>query len=328
MPPLEEEIETTTDNEEVTTTEEAAEGEVAAEESTDGEAAEAAPAEPEYTPNFKFKYRNPDGEDQEAEVEEWARAFVNKDTEEKFRDLYSKASAVEFLKNRRERERQERQQLEAEYREFAEGINEIVSLRDTDLGLFFDKIRLPEQKVAQWLLAKLEAQEKLKDLPAPMREMYNNYQNILRENLELRKTATSARSGGIDAASQARKLELDTVLSKPEFQELVTAYDTKRGKAGAFLEQVIREGSWEYQNSGKDISAEEAVKRALDTLALQAQVPSQGTTPNGSVAAPKVVKQAKPTVIPTVGGGTASPMGKRPTSIKELRQLAKEAASN
>lgn len=278
-----------------------------------------------YVPQTKFKYRNPDGEDTEAEFEEWVKPYLSKDTEEKFRDLYSKAFAVDFLKQRRDRERQERAQLESGFKEFQDQIREIVELRDADLGAFFDRVRLPREKVAQWLLGKLEAEEKLKDLPEPMRQMYTNYENLLRENRELRKGVTSARSGGISAASQARKLELDSVLAKPELSQLVTDYDTRRGRAGAFIEQVIREGEWEFKNSGTDITAEEAVKRAIETLALQAQTPSQGVTPNGSVAAPKVVKQAKPVVIPTVGGGNASPMVKRPKSIADLRQLAKAA---
>ena len=295
----------------------------------EGDGAPAATEEPAYTPNLKFKYTDAEKGDAEGEFEDWVKPIVNKDNEEKVRELYSKAYAVDFLKKGREKERTEKAALQQEYKQYHDTIQEILGLREKDVGLFLEKAGVPEQKVAQWLLQKLEAEEKLKDLPEPLRNMYNTNQELVRRTMELEKKLSNAQSGGNEAATRALDYQIQSVMAKPEISEVAARYDAARQKPGAFLEQVGREGLLEHSISGKDITAEEAVQRAIATLALQIQAPSQGVTPNGSVTqAPKAIT-TKPVVMPNVGSSTAAPTQKKPKTLDDIRRMAKEMkASN
>lgn len=281
---------------------------------------------PEYVPNRKYKFSDPEKGDTEAEFDEWVNPYLSKDSEDKFRDLFSKAKGVDLLKADREKVRAQRAAVEQEYAGFKQNVQEVLSLKDKDLGIFCDRIGLSRPQLAKWLLTQLEAEEKLKDLPEPLRNMYTEVQELKKQNLELTKTLSGTQSSGLQAATQALTYEVNTVMAKPEIAALVTEYDTRRGKPGAFYQQVVREGELEHARTGKDIPAGEAVNRALETLALQLQAPSQGATPNGQGAAPKtvVVQQTKPATIPNVGNGTAAATNKRPRSVDDLRKLAKE----
>lgn len=300
----------------------------AAGDKSDGEPAadgEEKPAEPEYTPNKKYKFTDEKGE-AEAEFDEWVAPFLKKDTEEKFRDLFSKARALEFVKSSREKARQEKAQVESNLNEFQAAVKEVMELKDKNLGLFLEKVGITRQQMAKMVLEDLEAEEKLKDLPPHLQRMYNDNRELSKKVLDLEKQVNQGTNFGLDAATQALNLQLQSILSKPEVTAVASEYDSRRGRPGAFFEQVKREGQLEHAISGKDLTAEEAVQRALETLALQVQAPSQGAKPNGSEAAPKTVVVTQKTVptIPTVGNGTAAATSKRPKSVDDLRRMAKE----
>lgn len=285
--------------------------------------------EPAYTPNLKFKFTDEEGE-KEAELEEWVRPFVNKDTEEKFRDIFSKAKGIDFVKSRRDKIAQDKQEIEAQFNQTKTALQEIAGLRDKDLGLFLEKVGLNEQQVAKWLLERAEAQEKLKDLPEPLRNLYNENERLRRANIDYEKQLEGARGGSLEAATTALSMGVQNILARPEVAAIAQDFDTRRGESGAFFEMVRREGELEWARSNKVLTPDEAVSRALRTLALQPQAPSQGATPNGAVATPnKVIIPGKTAVIPNVGGGSASVGAKKPRSIDDLRTAYKEmAASN
>ncbi len=290
------------------------------------EAAAPAAEEPAYTPNFKFKYTDEDGE-KEAEFEEWVRPFVNKDTEEKLREMYTKAHGIDFIKSRRDKIAAEKQAIESEYNQTKSVLSDVLGLREKDLGLFLEKVGVKEEQVTKWLLERAEAREKLKDLPEPIRNLYNENEILRRKAMEYERRLESAQGGSLAAETQALSYGVQNILNRPEIAAIVNDFDTRRNEPGAFFEVVRQQGELEFFRSGKNLSPEEAVSRAFKTLALSLQAPSQGATPNGAVATPKVVIPGKTAVIPNVGGGTASVGAKKPRSIDDLRAMAKEMSA-
>ncbi len=279
-------------------------------------AAEAAAEE--YTPNYKYKAL-----DQEKEFEDWVKPYLTKDTEEKFRDLFSMKDAAEFMKAKREEERLAKEEIFGKYGELESTIKDVMSLKDYDLGMFFDRLQLPRAQVAKWLLQQLETQE----LPPEQQKTYTELDTLKRKVYELERNNQGIASTYETQLVQARTTDLNNVLNSPEVQPLVQQFDSRLGKPGAFRDMVVRHGRAEWDISGgkRDLSAGEAVKEVLTILGMQSQVASQATKPNETPAEPKIVKEKKPTVLPNLGGGGASPAGKQPKNLDDLRALAREA---
>jgi len=291
---------------------EAAEGEVAA-----------TPKEDAYQPNYKFKVL-----DQEKEFDEWIRTAVNKDNEAKIRELYEKAHGLDHVKSQREQERSNREKVEQEFSQFYGGVQEMISLRDKDLGRFFEKVKIPRAKVAQWLLEEAKREE----LPEETKRVYSEREAYQRQLEEREQELQSLQEETVSQAVQARQRELQSVLGSDDVKAVSEAFDQRTGKAGSFMDAVIRHGKAEWEASGgkRDLSPAEAVKEVLHLYGLQpAQAASPAATPNGSAQAKKVVAPGdKPTVLPNVGAGNAAPAGnKRPRSTDDLRKLYKSMTS-
>lgn len=275
-----------------------------------------------YVPNFKYKVL-----DQEKEIPEWARGVVTKDNEAQIREVFEKADGLDHVKAKLGEERQVRESLDMNFGAVKSEIQNLVGWRDKNLGIFFEKVGLPKNKVAQWLLQEIEKEE----LPEPVRKMYNDHEaqqrrlaELEQENLQLSGTRE------VDMV-QARTNELNQVLSAPEVAPLVSAFDARVGQPGSFMQMVTRHGQAEWEASGKtkDLTPKEAVDQVLKILNLQSQTPSPVVTPNEtpsktSSTTQKVVKQAKPVVLPNVGGGGAAPASKRVKSVDDIRKVYRE----
>lgn len=300
----------------------AAELENDAVDSTQGDSSDATKqvAEPEWTPNYKFKVL-----DEEKEIDEWARPFINKDTEAKFRELYEKSYGLDHIKPKLVEERTARQQVEDQYKSFAQRVSEIVSLRDQDLDLFFDKVNLSEDAVLKWAVQKAIERESLKDLPDPVKKVYNEYGNLKKDNDGLKRQLQEIAESFGTSSVQAKSQELQQEISSPEIAAVAAQVDARLGKEGAFRDLVIRHGKSEFDLTGKDLSAKQAVSDVLKILGMS-QGAGTAPTPNDSATQQKakVITAAKPTVLPNTGSGSGSATAVKYKSIADLRAKAKE----
>lgn len=273
--------------------------------------------EPEYVPNYKFKVL-----DEEREFDEFIRAAVTKDNEGQIRELYEKAHGLEHVKTKHQDATQKLSKVEGDYGQFQAEIKEILGFRDTDLGIFFDKVKLPKQAVAQWVLSELQKEE----LPEGHKKVYNELDGLKREVHNLKKANSDLDELRINELVQAHSNQLNQELTQPDVAPLVSAFDTRLAKPGAFRDMVIRHANAELEQSkgARDLSPGDAVKEVINILGLQTQASSPNATPNGSAAAPKVVKDAPPVVLPNLGSGTRSATRKQPRSLDELRKMAED----
>ncbi len=285
-------------------------------------------APPAYSPNFKFKVQ-----DEEKEFDEFVRGSIkDQETEGKFRELYEKAHGLDHVKPKLAEERTQREQREAElaairseYGQYNEAVNEILELKDKDLGMFLQRLQLDPKKLANYLADVFETQDKLKDLPEPFRNMYNEFNNLRSEVQTLRKATGNLNQTHTGSLVQARTNELTQHLGSPEVKSLVEQYDARVGKPGMFATMVMRHGKAVHDETGQDLSVAEAASEVMKLLGLQSQVAGQAATPN-AVPTPgattgKVVTHQKPTVLPKVGGSGGTPASSRPKSTEDLRKL-------
>lgn len=293
-----------------------------------GDVASGASDTPAWTPDYKYKVA-----DQEKELEEWVRPLISDaEKEKKFKDLYTRVDAFEFQKTKREKAEQTAAQIEQEHKKLANWVQGMISLRDgDDYDEFFSKVRLDEKKVMQWMLNKLETQEKLKDLPPHLQQAYNERQEYKRRAAELEESNQQLQHEYRQQIIQQTAHELDQTLSSPEVAALVANYDERAGAPGAFRRLVIRHGDAEFRESNgqKHLNAQQAVNEVLSILGHKqaTQGASQASKPNGSATTtPKVVPQPdKSAALPNVGGGgSASTTGfKKPKSIDDIRAMSR-----
>lgn len=275
----------------------------------------------DWTPNFKYKVL-----DQEKEIPEWARSAVTKENEAQIREIFEKADGLDHVKTQREEERAARENLDLNFSAIKGEITNLVGWRDKNLGIFFEKVGLPKQKVAQWLLGEIEKEE----LPEPVRRMYTEHEEQQRRNAELEAENFRLSNTRETDIVQARTNELGQVLSNPEVAQLVSAFDARVGKPGSFQQMVVRHGHAEWEASGhkKDLSPKEAVDEVLKILNLSqaaspAATPNETKTPVTEVKT-KVVQQKKPVVLPSIGNGASAPAAKRVKSVADIRKVYRE----
>jgi hypothetical protein len=302
---------------------EASSGEEAGEGAEEGAAA-AAQAQEQYTPNFKFRVRGLDEEEDddgdELEFDEFLRGVVtNKETEEKLRDLYTRAYGLDAIKPRHQKLQERYQAVTKDYGKLDGTIRDILRLRDEgDYGAFLQKVGIPTTKLAEWLVSEIQAQQ----LPPEERRIHEERARLARENRELRSGREQASEHDLSLASQIYHEELQEEMREEDVRPLIRAYDKRMGERGAFEEFVLDYGSRYYQRHGKNIRPAKAVRECLRILGLDTQAPSQGAQPSGSAQPKPVVTAPKVAVIPNTGPSASGTPVKKPKSIADLKKLA------
>jgi len=269
------------------------------------------PELPSYTPNFKYKVN-----DKDQEFDEFIRSSIkDKESEEKVRKLYADAYGLEAIKPKYDDLKAKYPVAEQNYQQLNDTINEVLDLKDKDLGAFFDRLKLPEEKVAQWMLDKIKKME----LPPEQQQVYNQYEETRRRNLTLEKQFQQLEARTQAQEIHARILELDTSLQRPEVSSFMKAFDDARKAPGAFKEEVRERGIYEWKVNGKDISVADAIAAVMSRYTGMVNPTEMGTQHSQQPG------QEKPLpVIPRVQGKAVSFVGKQPRSIADLKKISAE----
>lgn len=288
---------------------------------------EAAPADagkgtvgtPAYAPNFKYKIM-----DQEREFDEIFRPLVkDPETEKKIKEFHEKAYGLDVVKADRDRVKEKAKEYETKYKDFESKYSDLDKsltqlgkfMAQDDLDSFFSSIRLPEEQVFRWVAKKLREMELPPEQRAEIqrqneyrqRAYYLEQQN---QDLETRYQAQQV---------QARTMELDTTLARPDVQQFVSEFDSRRGTPGSFRKAVIERGATFYKLYGQDLPVEQAVSQVMQEwkpFLTPQQATATPSTPQAATAPAKVP------VIPAVQGSGSSPVRKVPRSVADLKQLA------
>jgi hypothetical protein len=278
-----------------------------------GEApSEAAPSV--YNPNFKFKVQ-----DAEHEMDEFIRAAIkDAETEKKARELYQKAYGLDVIKPKLQKTREELESVRGEYTPIKEAIAELRNyVQADDFDNFFRGLNIPENKVMQWVAKKLQYE----GLSPEDKKRYDSEVQLRRENLQLQRERETLGSKNHEAETRLLQLELDMVLQAPETNQAMRDFDARLGKVGAFKEYVIQHAQALEASTGRSPSPKEAVEAVTALVGRIAGQPAQQNTP------PQVAsqdQQTKPPVIPNIKSRGGSPVKKTPSSIDDLRAIAKE----
>lgn len=258
----------------------------------------------EYTPNFKFKVM-----DQEKEFDEWIRPLVkDPETEKRARELMERAYGQEFTKTRYEETKQFLEELYPKHQEMSQAVNEVLYARDNkDYDALFQHLNIPEQELAKWMLEKINRQ----NLPPEQKQVYDGYDTARREKSQLERRLQMLEQNLSQQHTRARANELNQVLSSPDVAQVVKDYDARAGKPGAFRDTVIKFARAEWLSTNTDLTAEQAVQQVMAIL------------PPGQTGQSAPTQEKPLPVIPRTTGKAVSATNKIPSSIDDLKKMAK-----
>ena len=270
---------------------------------------------PVYTPNYKFKVTTADEQKQEKEFDEFIRGVIkDQETEKKVRELYEKANGLDFYKANSENKLKKLSEFETQYKTLDSQVSEILDYKDKgDLDTFFKSVNLSEEAVAKWMLEKINRL----NLPPEQQQIYNQYEETRRRNQILEKQFQELNGTSQAQAVQARTLELESGLQRPEVSSFAQSFDAAARRPGAFKDAVRERGIYEWKVNNKDLSAQEAIQAVMSQF--QGFVSPQAAAQQNN--SENVIKEPLP-VIPQVKGRSISPTGKQVRSIADLKKRA------
>lgn len=281
---------------------------------------------PAYAPNFKFKYSK-FGENSpvEAEFDEKVKALVkDAETEKVIRDLYEKGFGIEHMyKPRHEKMKTELSTYQEAYnKQFMPLVQELRELSQAiatdDINTVCQKLNVPKEKLYKMVADDLKYQ----DMTPEQRSEVDRFRDSQRKAARGDSTVSQYQGQLARQSVQIRTLELDMALSNPDIAKMAQAVDSKRG-AGTFRNQIIREGILHAAQTQQDLPVGEALKRVVQFFGPEAEA-----APTQAAAAPATAAPAKKPVLPSFSGRSGSPTRKVPSSLEDLKQMAKEAQSN
>ena len=278
----------------------------------------AAPAAeaPAWTPNYKVK-----AYDNEYEIPEDFRSYINKDNENKFKEVFERSFAFDTIKQKYKDAHSKYQDVNGKYETVSKNLDRLSKyVQNGDFDSFFSSIKIPEQSIQNWIYNKLQ----LQDLPQEQRQLYTQNSEYQRELLSMQEQYEEMQSKLQEfeefkqqQALQQRFNELDSVVNSAEYSQLAQSYDARVGQPGAFKNEVILRAAAVANATGKDLSPAEAVQEFAKLVAWNNQ--------NGAPSASPQKAAGRPT-IPSVSGKASSPVAPQVKSIEDLKKLAKAAS--
>lgn len=283
-----------------------------------GATGEVAAAAPEFTPNYKFKFLDPEGNKSEAELEEWLRPFVNKDTNDKFLKLASMAHGLPFVKGKLDKIRGDFEGFKGKTEPVMKALDMINSVynggdKDRAFGMLLDAMKFSEEDLYKYVLKKLDYHQ----MPQEQRQQVDEFNQYKQKALTLEQQNQMLMKQHQEFLVQTKANELGSALANPEVSAAASSYDQRIGKPGAFKDLVIRHGASRFQLDGVDLTPQQAVSEVVNMIGFSqapAQRPVPEMIPNESVKTP--------TVIPNIQGKNNAPVKKTVKSLAEIRKLA------
>lgn len=287
-----------------------------------------------YTPNKKFRVMDPENTEShiEYDIPDWAHGMMkDAESEKKVHDVFTKAQGLDIVKNKLQTVRQAKTEIEGKHRQLETGINELREVYQRgDLDSFFQKLAIPEQKILQFVLDKINYNE----LPPEQKHVLDARRQAEQKAFELEKHNQQLHGQVQEQVTRAKGIQLETALARAETKTVIDDFDARAGKPGAFRDEVIARGelAWFRSNGRIDLTPEQAVKEVLEMYGLSAGQrqmnvgTQQSAPPQAQTLAPVPVAPPKTPVIPNVGSRSQSPMKSKPRSIADLKKLADSMA--
>lgn len=278
------------------------------------EGAQTATAPQTYTPNFKFKVH-----DKEHEIDPLFRDLIkDADTEKKIREMHERAFGLDHVKTDRTKLREQVQQVTQAKTQQDQALSLLGGyLQKKDFDSFFEHTKVSEDDVLRWAIKVAERRQnpQLQAQHQQERQASTQMQQLQAQNQSLLQNYEQV-------ALQAREFELNQLLGKSDVMQAAQAFEARVGRPGAFKEEVAKRGFLHWKTTGRDVTAEQAVSEVMNLLGITAQAPAAQVAQLAQAGTQAKAPEGKP-VIPNIQGRGTSPVAKVPSSVAELRAMAR-----
>lgn len=287
------------------------------------EEAAAAAIKEAYKPKLKFTAAK-----KEYDVPEIFRGLMTDAEKEKYiHSVLSKAHGIEAVQHKYKEMRDQAEQIHQAYTQVMQPIQlGQEAYKRGDMDTVFATLRIDPNKVLQWAYEKVQ----LSQMPPEQRQLYEARTQAEKRAWELERQTASLSQQSLEQQANQIDQMIDLVLERPDFSSVAEAYDTRKGKPGAFRDLITLMGEQEFNRTGKIIPPLEAAKAAVELLGEkiggQAR-PAETPTPQATPAAAAPAEKPKIT-LPNAGGAKASaPAKTKVKSIDDLKRIHQQMAS-
>lgn len=304
-------------------TQEEKEPEEAPESEEPSEEEKVAEAQAAYEANLKFKVM-----DKEHEFDDFLRDVItNEDREKRLRELYEKAYGLDFVKPKYQEVRDKYKDLEKQHTQLNQGIESLDQMvQRGDFDGFFDSLKLPKEKIYQWVVDKVKYQQASPE----EKQRIDSEQRAQREAWSSTDQAQSYQQQLEAQKVQFLQREMDLMFLQPDVKQVAAAYDAKVGKPNAFFDYVKERGETAWVTKGQEYTAKQAVEEAVAMVKpFLGQPGGQQTAQQPASGQSTPPQTQKPRVIPNVQGRGNSPIGTpKVKSLDDLKRLRQEIVGN
>lgn len=274
------------------------------------------PVQAAYEPNFKYKAAL-----EEKELDPFFHSLItDEESEKKVKDVFTRADAFDFMKSKKEERDEQYDSLSTDYLHATDMIKNVEdALVRKDLTSVFRQLGVETPQVFQWAQQQIARME----MDPAQRQQLEAYEQAQLQNQTLEQQNQQLQRDYQQQATQARVVQLDVELSRPEVASFAQRVDMQGGE-GTFKRLVIEEAKKVFYETQQDLSAEQAVNYAMTRFQKLLGPGDTGVQP--PQAGSSVQAQQNKPVIPNVTGKATSPIKKVPKSLDDLKKLAKEAS--
>jgi hypothetical protein len=275
----------------------------------------------DWQPNFKFRV-----DDKEFEFDERVRPLItDKDSEEYFRDIYTKAHGLELVKSRAEEHKKKYQETSQQFGDLRNQFDHVQNtlqklngLKAEDFGTFQKVWEIPDAQILKRASEILGTHDN-PEARAQLDKVYSDRIEMLKYQDRIDRESQSSNA----VQRQLHEMKLDRALNEPEIQRFAREYDRRTGQAGSFVEEVNRLGTLEF-HQGRYLDPQVAVAQAFQRLSkLVPLTDGQQASPS-----PQQQKEQGRAPLPNMGTGrSGSAVKKKISSIDDLRKLASQMGS-
>ena len=283
--------------------------------------------ESDYTPNLKFTV-----DKKEYEFDERVRGLItDKESEDYFRDIYTKAHGLDLVKqslSERDEKIQQRdaefQNLQSHYEKYDQTFQKLKGLKDQDFGTFQKAWEIPDNVVLKRASEILsihgdpEAQARADQIYADRLRMLQ-YEDRVNNDYQSQQAMRM----------QLHEMKMHSAMSNPEISSFASQYDERVGQPGAFQEEVNRIGTIAFHSSKSYIDPKVAVTQAKERLSKLVGPLTPALTTQSKTPARRENKAPAAAPLPNMGSGRSGTVTrKRITSTDDLRKLAASMGRN
>jgi hypothetical protein len=279
-----------------------------------------------------------------------AEAVSSPEQEKELRDVFTRAMAFDHTKQRNQELQDKFKTLETDHGELVDGVEDLSNIYQEAvksgnpllLNHFFENLKIPHQVILQYAQALAqfyESDPSQQQTTMAALEAHRRAREMGKQNARLTQ-------GNFQGQVQARTMELETVLARPEISSSVQQFEQKFGP-GSFKQELIRNGVYVFQTERRDLSIAENMNQVLTRFGITAaqatgnpataapQVPAANPAPAAAASSAPAPSGGKPVIpaqphrqvptIPAVNGKSGmSPTKQAPKNIQDIKNMRKQ----